>query len=496
MYLSWHKYKYFPYEKEFAFREIESLLQPKAVHDEGKLVRVDQPKNRSMADRLVYFAASNDLSSPPIPTQQSILEKVNGNGVKRQSTRYSAHGLHEYKGKFNPQAAKAILNMFNAQPGQVALDPFCGSGTTLVECAHLGIRSIGTDINPLAAFLANVKLHSLAVPAKRLIDDADTALQLAKRSNARVVTEGDREEYLRSWFPEQFLDEIERLKSAIESIGGVAAKVLLAVASNLLREYSLQEPKDLRIRRRKSELPKISFFTAFETAVQTYSSRLSASQDALGLIESESRALNVDCRVAHKSSILSPETFDLALTSPPYATALPYIDTQRLSLVWLDLVNPGEIAALETKLVGSRETRGQNKKLLVEAIKSNKEILPDREVEFCRDLQSALAEGDGFRRQMVPSLLYRYFSGMAGAFSAVSRLVKPGAPFGLIVGGNHTVLGGNRFEIDTPGHLANIATYFGWRHVESIPLQTYKRYGLHSNNATNTESLVILQADK
>lgn len=83
---------------------------------------------------------------------------------------------------------------------------------------------------------------------------------------------------------------------------------------------------------------------------------------------------------------------------------------------------------------------------------------------------------------------------MAEGFSAVRKLVKPNSPFGLIVGGNHTILGGRRFDIDTPAHLASIAASLGWQHVETVPLQTYKRYGLHANNATSIEALVILRA--
>ena len=62
------------------------------------------------------------------------------------------------------------------------------------------------------------------------------------------------------------------------------------------------------------------------------------------------------------------------------------------------------------------------------------------------------------------------------------------------MGGNHTVLSGQRFDIDTPQHLAEIAEQCGWKHVESVPLQTYQRYGYHQNNAINTETLIILRS--
>jgi len=494
MQLTWHRYKYYPYERDFAQREIQSLLAPESAREIDNGIFIERPIDSALAQRLVYFSGITEGGSTIVPTQQSLLERVNGNGLNRQSTRYSAHGLHEYKGKFNPQVAKALLNIFDARPGQLALDPFCGSGTSLVECSHLGIESVGTDINPLAVFLANAKLQSLGIPAERLLSDAASSLDRARRSRSIPKMDGERGDYLQSWFPAEYLPDIERLRLAIESAGERSAPVLLAIASNLLRDYSLQEPTDLRIRRRMSPFPTTSFLDAYEEAVRIFCVRLSDAQQTLGVRESQSKAIHVDCKRAADHLSLRPGSFDLALTSPPYATALPYIDTQRLSLVWLGLIPPDEILSLEAQLVGSREIRGQNKNVLLDSLEVNEAGLPSNETDFCIRLQNALSDKDGFRRQVVPRLLYRYFAGMAEAFTAVRRLAKPNAPFGLIVGGNHTVLSGTRFDINTPQHLASIAAARGWHHVETVPLQTYRRYGLHVNNATSTEALLILRA--
>jgi site-specific DNA-methyltransferase (cytosine-N4-specific) len=351
-----------------------------------------------------------------------------------------------------------------------------------------------TDINPLAIYLANAKLRSLGIPAESLLADACRSLEVARRSRAMPKIKDERGEYLHSWFPAEYLSEIERLKLAIEATGGQCVPILLALASNLLRDYSLQEPRDLRIRRRTSPFPNISFLDAYNETVQIYCARLADAQQVLGVINSDSRAIHVDCKKAETHPDLNPQSFDLALTSPPYATALPYIDTQRLSLVWLGLLPPSEILSLEAELIGSREIRGQKKNSLLLTLEANDAMLPDHESALCVRLQNALGERDGFRRQAVPRLLYRYFANMADAFTSVRRLVKPNAPFGLIVGGNHTVLSGNRFDINTPEHLANIATARGWEHVETINLQAYQRFGLHMNNATTTEAMVILRA--
>lgn len=490
--LRWHRYRYYPYERELAFREINALLTPARIAEQENGVRVSGSRSTiENAERLTYFSAAID-GARAVPTEQARLECGNGNGVNRQSTRYSVHGLHEYKGKFNPQVAKALLNIFGAKSSQKAFDPFCGSGTSLVECAHLNIQAVGIDINPMAVFIANAKLGSLVIPAKKLLKDATEALSSARNSRRAYSTNDERGEYLSLWFTKEILRDIERLRLAVKSLQNKSVPVLLSIASNLLRDYSLQEPQDLRIRRRKSPLPETTFFDAFAKAAVNYCEKLKDAQETIGIRTMRSKALHADCR--QLNGVIRKHTFDLALTSPPYATALPYIDTQRLSLIWLGLAPPGQMAILEAQLVGSREIRGESKKGLLSSLEANEAQLPDVEVNLCLRLQHALTKCDGFRRQAVPRLLYRYFAGMMAAFSGIRPLMKDDAPFGLIVGGNHTILGGTRYDIDTPRHLVNIAADIGWQHVETIPLQTYPRFGLHMSNSTTSEALVILRA--
>ena len=71
--------------------------------------------------------------------------------------------------------------------------------------------------------------------------------------------------------------------------------------------------------------------------------------------------------------------------------------------------------------------------------------------------------------------------------------MRPKAPFTLIVGHNHSVLGGVRYDIETPTHLANIASSAGWVVEELLPLQTYQRYGYRMNNAIGAETLISLR---
>ena len=300
--LLWHPYKYYPYEFELAQREIDALLSPRATEKTKVGVLLTEPTRTEYAKRLVYFAATGDDHAPTI---QARLERVNGNGPNRQSTRYSAHGLHEYKGKFNPQIPKAILNMHAIQRGSRVLDPFCGSGTSLVEAVHLGMRASGTDVNPLAVFLANAKLSSLQITPETL---RDSVLQLPAQLQEVKGGSETRRAYHESWFPPEILSEIEGLRTALEGLESGISRILLACASDLLRDYSLQDPLDLRIRRRKSPLPEKPFRQAFVETVERYAFRLKSAIDALGEIGSGSAYLTDSRSLTKNTEIGGPST--------------------------------------------------------------------------------------------------------------------------------------------------------------------------------------------
>ena len=79
------------------------------------------------------------------------------------------HRLHPYKGKFIPQLVEYFLDnhtdSFKKQsyfkPGDIVLDPFCGSGTTMVQGNELGMHIIGLDISAFNALIANVKVSQV-----------------------------------------------------------------------------------------------------------------------------------------------------------------------------------------------------------------------------------------------------------------------------------------------------------------------------------------------
>ncbi|MDT8903245.1 TRM11 family SAM-dependent methyltransferase [Anaeroselena agilis] len=90
------------------------------------------------------------------PTSLTRLESPKKD-AKSWNSNYGPHGWHRYVGRFPPHLVRALLNHFQATQNDIVLDPFVGSGTTLVECRLLGIPSIGIEICPLSSLIARTK---------------------------------------------------------------------------------------------------------------------------------------------------------------------------------------------------------------------------------------------------------------------------------------------------------------------------------------------------
>uniref|UniRef100_UPI0018E217E8 hypothetical protein n=1 Tax=Kamptonema formosum TaxID=331992 RepID=UPI0018E217E8 len=241
----------------------------------------------------------------------------------------------------------------------------------------------------------------------------------------------------------------------------------------IVRQVSLQEPADLRMRRRKSSPENAPAIPLFLAAVTDKVGAVMAARQHITEVPAVQEALLGDSRSCagvvrgHFS-----QRFNAAITSPPYASALPYIETQRLSLVLLGLIGGDEIRETERSLIGSREISvGERLQLEGEMLRNESRLPYDCWVR-CQELRGAIdTSRDGFRRQNVPALLYKYLADMAVMFGEVGELLGAGAPFALVVGRNKTVLGGRSFTIDTPDLLALLAVDRGLRSTAQPTLQ-------------------------
>jgi len=190
----------------------------------------------------------------------------------------------------------------------------------------------------------------------------------------------------------------------------------------------------------------------------------------------------------------APNLIDAAITSPPYATALPYGDTQRLSLALLGLLPASDVLALDSQLVGTREITKRRRQLLEHEIQNASDV-PTKVQALCEEMLGAVnsSHSDGFRRRNMPALVLQYFRGMSRVLGSVAQIVKPGGHFVLVVGRNRTMLGGREFNVDTPRLLVESSKLTGWSCESQIELETYQRFDVHMRNSIRTETMVILR---
>jgi methylase of polypeptide subunit release factors len=514
--LVWHPYRYFPYERALARREVEVLFAERIRRSKDALILETNNGWRALASRLTYFReALGADGSRVIPQQARLEESANGKPVRRQSTRYSAHGLHEYKGKFNPQIVRVIGNILGVEKDDWVLDPFCGSGTVLLEAAHIGWNAVGVDINPLSVEVARAKVAAMRLPPEVLLhsleqlrsrlrscshldfEKAFSRPQIVKMGAARWHEYLPCPDYLLEWFPESVLAQLFLILTALDTLPDSVRLIFRVVLSDIVREVSFQDPGDLRIRRLKSAPVNRPAIPIYLETLKRRMELILGAQKHLGRAQTTQTAFALDARQLCQGSYeqgLRDRKFDAIITSPPYATALPYIDTQRLSLVLLGLIDASKIRATEKGLIGNREITTTARRQFETALISSHNGLPRKCLSACRTLLEAVGKDDGFRRINLPSLVYKYFVDMGSVFDRLHKVLKSGAPAAIVVGPNSTNLNGKQFVIDTPEHLVDVAREKGFVLQESISLDTYQRFDLHQANSIRTEVLLILRA--
>jgi site-specific DNA-methyltransferase (cytosine-N4-specific) len=315
-----------------------------------------------------------------------------------------------------------------------------------------------------------------------------TARLLEKRAKFRLPNES----YLQKWFAPSVLLQLRLICAEIACIAdGRIRDVANVILSDILREVSLQDPADLRIRRRSNAQDNYPAVAMFISLLRQRTRNVIAAGRVLGTVRGRQRALLADSRRALPGL---DESFDAVITSPPYATALPYLDTQRLSLAFLGLLSPKELRVLENEVIGNREISRAEREREEALLKRAELELPAAVVHLCSRAQRLAAKpGNGFRRRNVPALLVRYFRHMRDVLRIVRPKIRSSGSFAMVVGPNRTTLDGEMLVIDTPHLLGVIAESVGWKVEESLPLDAYQRFDLHRQNSITTERLIVLR---
>ncbi len=355
------------------------------------------------------YVARNGIPLPDIRKQLPV--KGDGTLPNRRCLRYGTHGIHEYRGKFFPQLVRSLINIAQVPPGGIVADPMCGSGTTLVEGVLAERQTIGLDMNPLSVFMSRVKCAMLRAEPDSLEDQyhrvRDGLLQSRPRSAAkrmeyfRALDRKD-QDYLKRWFAPQVLEDLDVIASRIAIVEETSLRDFMRLAlSNILRRVSWQKEDDLRIRkeiRPDVEIDPIrEFLEELGRSVRIVMAFLCQIQ---GTRLGDAQVAEGDARRMRDQWHDLAGRVDAVITSPPYATALPYLDTDRLSLSYLGLLSRGAHRGRDKEMIGNREISEGVRREYLERLRKEEKLLPKSVVRLIGKIDLLNAGGNvGFRRR-------------------------------------------------------------------------------------------------
>jgi hypothetical protein len=275
-------------------------------------------------------------------------------------TQHLTHNIHRYSGKFIPQIASRAISLLT-QKGELVVDPYCGSGTMLLEAALLGRCAIGIDLNPLAVLIARTKITP--IPAERLrwlhrhlanllTERGERDLLPLFRATTKVQ-DGDIErdprfhdDWYRKWFKPPVLADLIAIDLAIGSIEEKALKNVARVAfSDILRKSSNAHSGYPNVMFDKNAPDRPSPIRAFLKTLECVCEMVGS------LAKIETRW--ADVRVVHGTAVALPLedcSADAVVSHPPYIGSIPYAEYGILSLRWFS-VDPKQ---LDRELTGGR----------------------------------------------------------------------------------------------------------------------------------------------
>ena len=436
-------------------------------------------------------------------SSKSVRALVRAKLPRRRCLRYATHGLHEYRGKFFPQLVRALINIAQLPKDATVLDPMCGSGTTPVETLLSGRGAIGFDVNPLSTFISNVKCRALSLEPSALTKSYDllrSSLEYPDLTTARTrwsaTLSGGDQDYLARWFATQTLTELDCIQTAVNRLSTETIRNFYRVClSNILRRVSWQKDDDLRVRRETTALAPGEVITRFIDEAGRSTRSVAVFLTERGLVDKGGHTiLEVDARWAANAMPTLVAEVDAVITSPPYATALPYIDTDRLSLIYLGLLARGDHRARDMLMIGNREITNRVRLNYWEFYKENKSVLPEKTCAMI-DLIDSLnkASSVGFRRRNMSALLSKYFFDMRKVMKQVAIFLKPGGSMFLVVGNNRTEAGGQPIEIRTAEHLMQIAESLGFRAVDDMAMDMLSSRDIFRKNAVPSERIIRVE---
>jgi DNA modification methylase len=337
-----------------------------------------------------------------------------------------------------------------SKPGDTVLDPFMGSGTTLLEAMLLGRDAYGIDIHPLAKLIAKTKITPL--PDEELKASAERLIREIRRDdgqNSEFIPDMPNFDH---WFRKDVARDLATIKKHVWEIPeGPVREFFKVCFSSIIRRVSNSDtdslmPEVTSFKLKLVEQGKADFdaITRFENTTrlrmidfEDFSKELAKSNEQykriskVGIIGTDARDIDLD-----------DSEVELAITSPPYASAVHYMTVHKLEMNWLGIISSDE--DIESNIIGTARAYAEDY--------NNWEPIglhPDID-----SLASKIAADD----RKIGYTVHKYFADMKKNIEEVRRVLKRKGTYCMVVGEN--VMKGTR--IPTYQLLGKLAEQVGF----------------------------------
>jgi DNA modification methylase len=414
----------------------------------------------------------NDLSLPDEPKK-----RTNGQLNRLDDEDRAVHDWYRFVLSYPPHLVRDYIVRFGLNETHTILDPFCGTGTTLVEAKLARIGAVGLEANPFAHFASSVKVDWGVNP-----DDLyQCSRAIAQKTLSELTLQG-----IDDSNPFPFSLEGKLLKTLnpdaaslliTNSISPIPLHKILTLLEIIDQDPDASHHRHMRLALANALVFKISNLH-FGPEVGVGKIKPDAPVVALWLSEidkmihdlrsvSEKPSGNAIVHLADSRNIgeiLKPQSIDAIITSPPYPNEKDYTRTTRLESVILGFIkNKTELRQFKKTLIRSN-TRGVYKEdqddqwvTEIPEIQRIAAQIEERRIE--------LGKTSGFEK-LYSKVTKLYFGGMSRHLSDLKPALKPGARLAYVVGDQASYL---RIMIRTGELIAEIAKRLGYE-VEGIDL--------------------------
>ena len=389
------------------------------------------------------------------------------------STRDYTHVYHDYPARMIPQVARKLIHLYG-QSAKTLYDPYCGTGSSLVEGLLEGLDVFGTDINPLARLIAESKTDYSINPDDLSNEIADFQAAIYSKGLKMNIPEIRN---VNTWFKNEVLEPLGKIRFYIDEIQDPHIRRFFQVAfSETARESSNTRKGEFKLFRYAPDKLKIYSPDPYRIMLSKLDRNFRGYAQFNEMMKKLGR--NPKATILDLNSVsdipckeLPEESIDIVVTSPPYGdshTTVAYGQYSRLSSEWLSLINGENI---DNKLMG-----GKSLKELPE--------LPSK------DLNAAIQVI--YERRPPRSLeVASFYLDLYSSIKNVSKLIKKGG-FACYVVGNRTV---NSVLLPTSIAIKDFFEANGFEyvatHIREIPNKRMPKRNSPTNIAGETSSTML-----